>query len=70
MLERSDPQVLSAVEADLLRQLAHADGSLLITEHISKDLEARGYIRRDAEGWSLTVSGHIEYIKFVAARFE
>lgn len=68
MLERA-PQSLSEAEVTAVRLLLAGRGIEVRNRPLLVDLEARGFVRQTIEGWSLTIEGHLAYLKALAESF-
>ncbi|MFC3695743.1 hypothetical protein [Chenggangzhangella methanolivorans] len=65
MLDRADPPLSEADVAAM--KLLLAERALEIrNRQLLLDLEARGFVRQSIEGWSVTIAGHLAYLKALA----
>lgn len=68
MLERVSPP-LSDTEMAAMRSLIAERGFEIRNRPLLLELETRGFVRQSIEGWSVTIPGHLAYLKTLTANF-
>lgn len=68
MLERVGPS-LSEAEVAAMRLLTAGRGGEVRDQPLLLALETKGYVLHSPDGWSVTIAGHLAYLKALAESF-
>lgn len=68
MLERVGPP-LSEPEMVAMRLLMAERGLEIRNRPLLLELESRGFVRQSIEGWTVTIAGHLAYLRALAQSF-